>query len=195
MLAEVTVAAGIAAFAMHWLIPAVRKRVEFEIELGAAVTCLWVSAYTLWVWGQAPPLVTTPGWVKASGLTLCLVSIVVSVVAAVSLRARGEPERGWEDTTVLWTGGLHGLVRHPMQLGVVLAAVGIALMRPTAPVLALCAPSALLAVRAAFAEDTYDVRKFGDSYREYMQAVPRLNPAVGLLRKIARARPTTGGGR
>ena len=191
MVLEVVVAVAVAAFAAHVLVPAVRNRVEFEIEMGTALVCLWSSAYLLWIGaGAASRDAALPGWVRAGGLVLWILSVLLFALAVFFLRTRGEPERGWEETTVLSTGGLHALVRHPIELAAVLAAVGIALMGPSPVVVTLCLASAVLAARAAFAEDGYNVAKFGDAYREYMRTVPRLNLVLGIWRRVSsRARP------
>jgi protein-S-isoprenylcysteine O-methyltransferase Ste14 len=131
-------------------------------------------------------LFSPPGWVVLGGFVLWLLSIALFIASVVLLWKRGKPKKGWEETTELSTGGLHGLVRHPMQLGVVLAALGIVLMKPAAPVVILCVPPAVLGVRAACAEDAYNTSKFGGRYLEYMKTVPRLNLALGIWRRISR---------
>ncbi len=196
MFLKLIVAIGLVVFLLHWLVTAVRKRIEFEIEFGLAVAALWATIYLLCFFGgDLDPMLHLPGWVEIGGVVLWLISIVLFIVAVLSLRTKGKPEKGWEETTQLSTGGLHGLVRHPMQLAAFLGAVGIALIEPAAPVLILCLSSAVLAVRAAFAEDTYNVSKFGDGYSEYMKLVPRLNLAVGIWRRATNPSRATDGSR
>jgi protein-S-isoprenylcysteine O-methyltransferase Ste14 len=196
VLLEFTVAAGIIAFIVHWLIPAIRKRIEYEIEFGCATACLWASIYLLCFHGQSLVLLLSPPrWVKTGGVILWLLSIMLFMASIFFLRTRGSPKRGWEETTELSTYGVHGLVRHPMQLAAVLGAAGITLMKPAAPVVILCVSSAVLAVRAAFAEDTYNISKFGEQYREYMGTVPRLNLGLGVFRRIVHTRQGRRGSR
>jgi protein-S-isoprenylcysteine O-methyltransferase Ste14 len=176
---------GIIAFVLHWLIEAIRKRIEFEIEFACAVACLWASIYLLCFYGQRLALLfSLPGWMRTSGVILWLLSVVIFVMSILFLRTKGKPKKGWEETSRLSTEGLHGLVRHPMQLAAVLGAVGIALMKPATPVVILCMLCAIFAIRAAYAEDAYDTVKFGERYRAYMKSVPRLNLALGIWRKI-----------
>jgi protein-S-isoprenylcysteine O-methyltransferase Ste14 len=185
MLLQFIVAAGIIAFIAHWLIPAIRKRNEYEIEFGCATACLWASIYLLCFNGQSLVLLLSlPRWVRIGGVILWLLSMLLFIASIFFLRTRGKPKRGWEETTELSAYGVHGLVRHPMQLAAVLGAAGITLMKLATPVVILCVSSAVLAVRAAFAEDKYNISKFGEQYREYMGTVPRLNLCLGILRRI-----------
>jgi protein-S-isoprenylcysteine O-methyltransferase Ste14 len=96
------------------------------------------------------------------------------------LRGGGKPTSGWENTTELTRNGIHGLVRHPMQLSGIMAACGMALVNPTLPVLALSAVSGTCFALGTRAEDQFNIAKFGEPYRVYMEQVPALNLLTGV---------------
>jgi protein-S-isoprenylcysteine O-methyltransferase Ste14 len=100
------------------------------------------------------------------------------------LRWGGKPTSGWEKTTELTTSGIHGLVRHPLQLSGILGACGTAVWRPALVVLVLSAVSVTCFALAARAEDRFNVAKFGEPYRIYMQQVPALNLLAGIWAKL-----------
>jgi len=182
------IGAGV-GFLAHWLLPAIRKRIEFEIEAACAVACLWAAFYVYGVGGGGiAPLVHLPAGFSVAAVLLWFVSVGLFVVSLLSLRAFGKPTRGWEDTTRLSTVGIHRFVRHPMYLAIVLAAAAVILMRPAAAILSLGGGALVLGFLAARAEDKYDIAKFGDGYRAYMERVPRLNIVLGVWRGLAGVR-------
>src|SRR5512143_640851 len=104
-------------------------------------------------------------------------SVIPAVWGTLALRARGAPSSGRQDpqllaferTTRLVTTGPFRYARHPMYGSLVLLAWGILFKRPTAwaGALALCATAFMVAT--ARAEESENVRYFGDEYRAYMQ--------------------------
>jgi protein-S-isoprenylcysteine O-methyltransferase Ste14 len=105
-------------------------------------------------------------------------------VTILSLRRGGKPTSGWERTTELTTSGIHGLVRHPMQLSGILGACGTAVWQPALVVLVLSAVSVTCFALAARTEDQFNVVKFGEPYRVYMEQVPALNLLSGIWAKL-----------
>jgi protein-S-isoprenylcysteine O-methyltransferase Ste14 len=129
---------------------------------------------------ELPALVDLPAALSLTGWALLCLSIGLMVLAVLSLRRGGNPTSGWEHTAALTTSGVHGLVRHPMQLSGMLGACAALLVKPTPVVLALSAVSVTCFALAARAEDRFNVAKFGEPYRVYMQQVPALNLIAGI---------------
>ena len=177
--------AAMMGYVAWWLIESIRKRIVFEVEMALGVSSLWAAIFVPMLF-DLPDLLPWPTALSLAGYALLWLGIGLFVVTILSLRRGGKPTSGWEDTTELTTSGIHGLVRHPMQLSGILGACGTAVWQPALIVLVLSTVSATCFALAARAEDQFNVVKFGEPYRIYIEQVPGLN----LLASIwARLRP------
>jgi len=93
-------------------------------------------------------------------------------------RNTGDAE-GMRDEKLV-TGGLYGLVRHPMYLAGIL--IFLCEPRLTTNNLALRVLAVLYFIYGAVVEERRLVSKFGDEYREYQRRVPMFDIAAGLFR-------------
>jgi protein-S-isoprenylcysteine O-methyltransferase Ste14 len=175
--------AAMMAYVAWWLIGSIRKRIAFEVEMALGVGSLW-SAIFVPTFFELPDLVPWPSALSLAGYVLLWLSIGLFVVTILSLRRGGKPTSGWERTTVVTRSGIHGLVRHPMQLSGILGACGTAVWQPALVVLVLSAVSVTCFALAAWTEDRFNAAKFGEPYRIYMQQVPALNLPVGIWAKL-----------
>ena len=181
------------AYVAWWLVCAVRDRVAFEVEMGLGVGSLWAAGFAPVFFEASPTLVPRSPVASLVGWALLCFSIGVFVIAMLSLRRGGKPTAGWENTTELTRSGIHGLVRHPMQLSGIAGACGMILVNPILPVLVLSAVSMACFALGVRAEDRFNLVKFGESYRVYMEQVPAVNLLVGLrLRLRSRQRSQKG---
>jgi protein-S-isoprenylcysteine O-methyltransferase Ste14 len=167
-----------------WLICAIRARVAFEVEMGLGVGSLWAAGFTPVFFEELPTLVSRSPLSSLAGWALICSSISTFVIAMLSLRRGGKPTTGWENTTELTKSGIHGLVRHPMQLSGIVGACGMILVNPTLPVLVLSVVSMACFKLGVWAEDRFNVAKFGEPYRTYMEQVPALNLLAGLWARL-----------
>jgi protein-S-isoprenylcysteine O-methyltransferase Ste14 len=179
----IIVFAAMMAYVAWWLIGSIRKRIAFEVEMALGVGSLWASIFVPILF-DLPDLVPWPSALSLAGYALLWLSIGLFVVAILSLRRGGEPTSGWEDTTVVTKSSIHSLVRHPLQLSGIVGACGAAAAQPTLIVLVLSALSVTCFALAARAEDQFNLAKFGEPYRTYMQQVPGLNLLAGLWAKL-----------
>jgi protein-S-isoprenylcysteine O-methyltransferase Ste14 len=189
------VLAAMMAYMAWWLIDSIRKRIVFEVEMALGVGSLWAAIFVPKFF-DLPDLVPWPVALSLAGYVLLWLGIGLFVVTILSLRRGGKPTSGWEKTTVVTTSGIHGLVRHPMQLSGILGACGTAVWQPTLVVLVLSTVSVTCFALAAWTEDRFNVAKFGEPYRIYMKQVPALNLLVGIwVRLRSRKEPSenTGG--
>jgi len=174
--------AAMVAYLAWWLIYAIRKRIVFEAEMALGVGSLWAAFATMNL--ELPELVPWPVALSLAGWAVFYLSIGLFVLALLSLRRGGKPASGWEHTTELTRRGIHGLVRHPMQLSGIVGACAAILVKPTLAVLPLSAVSMTCFALAARAEDRFNVAKFGEPYRIYMQQVPALNLLAGIWARL-----------
>jgi protein-S-isoprenylcysteine O-methyltransferase Ste14 len=170
-------------YVVWWLIGSLRRRIAFEVGMALGVGG-FSAANFIGIVFEPPRLVPWPAALSQAGYAILILSLVLAAVAAHSLRRGGKPTDGWEHTTELTRSGIHTLVRHPMQLSGILAACGTAVARPAAAVLLLSVLSVICFALAARAEDQFNVNKFGDAYRLYMQQVPALNLLAGIWARL-----------
>lgn len=122
-----------------------------------------------------------------AGWVLLEVSFVLCFLSAYQLKKRGE-EESHMSTTVLVDSGLYGIIRHPMYLSWILFILGLILITQhwLSPILGIpIMVSIYLDMRK---EEQENSEKFGDDYRRYMQAVPRMNFVVGVIRLVRHRR-------
>ena len=108
-------------------------------------------------------------WLEIIGFIL-FVPAAILIASAVIAAARG---------TLVKT-GISGIVRHPMYLGTAIAAFALMLVFQSILSILLGIIAVFLLWMASKLEDTYNIERFGDSYRKYMTRVPRWNIFKGL---------------
>jgi protein-S-isoprenylcysteine O-methyltransferase Ste14 len=167
-----------------WLICAIRARIAFEVEMSLGVGSLWAAGFAPVFFKELSTLVTCSPVTSSVGWALICSSIGMFVIAMFSLRRGGKPAAGWENTTELTKSGIHGLVRHPMQLSGIVGACGIILVNPTLSALILGAVSMACFALGVRAEDRFNTAKFGEPYRTYMKQVPTLNLLAGMWARL-----------
>lgn len=76
---------------------------------------------------------------------------------------------------MLIEGTIFGIIRHPLYLGFALWGIGQILAIQSTISLILGIIAIFCARMASKKEDEFNIMKFGDDYREYMQKVPMWN--------------------
>jgi len=125
-------------------------------------------------------LLETAGW------GVLWLSAVFGWLPIFTLRRHGGVPGGkaYVHTTRLVKRGVYGIVRHPQYLAGVLLAVALPLIARHWLVALPGAAAIFIYYHDTFAEESACVRKFGDDYRRYMERVPRLNFAAGIVRRL-----------
>ena len=77
-------------------------------------------------------------------------------------------------TTVVQT-GIYGIVRHPMWLGMAIWAVALILVFQSVFSIVLSTVAVVCFRMGATKEDEFNIKEFGDDYKEYMHKVPIWN--------------------
>jgi protein-S-isoprenylcysteine O-methyltransferase Ste14 len=127
--------------------------------------------------------------VRWIGWILWWASAVFGWLPILTLRQRGGVPKGksFVHTTTLVETGIYAIVRHP-QMGAawLLICTGLMLITQHWASLALGVPAMALVYLDLLKEDQRCIEKFGDTYRRYMERVPRVNFVSGIIRLIAR---------
>jgi protein-S-isoprenylcysteine O-methyltransferase Ste14 len=108
------------------------------------------------------------------GAILIAAGIGIATVAVRSFRRAGTNVEPWKPALTLVTRGIFAWVRNPMYLALIVLVAGIAIASGSDWVLVLVVPAALiLHFGAVKREERYLEAKFEESYRSYMEKVPR----------------------
>jgi protein-S-isoprenylcysteine O-methyltransferase Ste14 len=179
MLVAYIICAGIwLAILFWWVIPVIRKRMFYEIYMACGLGIyfsLIVLGDMLWKSGNILPL-------RYVGYISFIPGAIFVVFAFISLKHRGKPTSGWEPTTKLVEAGIFRIVRHPLYLGSAFFTVGMILVIQSVPSTLLGCIAIFCFWMASKGEDKFNVQKFGDAYREYMERIPLWNFLAGLYR-------------
>jgi len=163
-----------------WLIPVIRKRMLHEIYVACGLGIYFSLIILGWIWKSMDvfPLLDV-------GYGLIILAIPFVILSFITLKHKGKPKSGWEHTTTMIDGGVFRIVRHPLYLGTAICTIGIMLVIQSIPstILGIIAFGCFWI--ASKEEDEFNLKKFGDSYKEYMKKVPMWNFLKGLegLRK------------
>jgi protein-S-isoprenylcysteine O-methyltransferase Ste14 len=123
------------------------------------------------------------GWVIwAIGMVLVMAPIVMFP------RRGGVPKgKSFVHTTQLVDTGIYAVIRHPQYLGGILAIFfATPLLYPHWLFLILGIPGVVILYWSTIEEEKQLIEQFGDSYRSYMQKVPRVNLILGIIRLLSR---------
>ena len=154
-----------------WLIPVIRRRIVYEIYVACGLGIYFSLIVLGWIWKTMDirPLLHI-------GYSLIAIGIIFVVFSVRSLKHKGKPSSGWEPTTVLIESGVFGIVRHPLYLGSAIFTLGFILVIQSILATILGIIAIFCFWMASKKEDTFNIEKFGDGYKEYMKRVPMWNP-------------------
>ena len=108
-------------------------------------------------------------------LALCT---LVAATGFVVYYSKGKPEDHKEKTTQLITTGIYRYIRHPLYLSLILGGFGIMLKDPGWLQLVLSLVNFSAVFLTARVEEKEMIRKFGDSYRDYMKDTRMFFPFI-----------------
>ena len=115
---------------------------------------------------------------------IVLAFFVVGGMARIAFTRQGKSlEKGkWLKTTVVVDKGIYALVRHPMYLSFMMYPVALMFISQHWLSLILGLPFIIYLYFGMRSEEKNNIDKFGDSYRKYMEKVPRMNILLGIFR-------------
>lgn len=166
------------AIVLGWIIPVVRSRQFYEIYMACGLGIYFSLIVLGWIWKTIDirPLLYI-------GYAVIVLGIAFVIPSFISLKHKGKPESGWESTTMIIDSGVYRIVRHPLYLGSAIATLGIMLVIQSVPSTILGFIAIFCFWMASKGEDTFNINKFGDGYKEYMKKVPMWNAFRGIFRR------------
>lgn len=119
-----------------------------------------------------------PGWL------LIVLGIYVNMRAHDDMREHGTFAGGnsFYHTQTVVDRGIYGIVRHPIYFAFILIDLGIVGLSQHWISMLLAVPILAYLYLSMLDEEKMNLKKFGESYTEYMQRVPRINALLGLMR-------------
>jgi protein-S-isoprenylcysteine O-methyltransferase Ste14 len=120
-------------------------------------------------------LAYVPRWARVF-LALLLIALALWHIfrANIIFRRAGTPFQPWRPTRIIAAQDIYGRTRNPMYQGFLILVLGFAvLLRSDGTVLMLLPAAILVHYGVVLREESYLVRRFGESYRKYMAEVPR----------------------
>lgn len=115
------------------------------------------------------------------GLFLLFLSIIFIIAAYLSRRKMSNLTSFWGSTQIFIAQGIYGIVRHPIQLAGILAALGIPLMMANIVILILGLIACASFIISAREEDEHSKEAIGYDYEIYMSDVSAFNFVKGIV--------------
>ncbi|KYK22019.1 hypothetical protein AYK25_07595 [Thermoplasmatales archaeon SM1-50] len=167
-------------FILHWITGSIPKHRIFEIFAGCSISiCLTLLIFGLFGWYHN----AISQVLQVIGIVLICITIAFALITFVTLKIKGKSKKGIENTTVLIEATIFSVARHPLYLGFALWGIGQILAIQSIISVILGVIAVFCSWMAAKKEDEFNLKKFGDSYREYMQKVPMWNLIKGLRKR------------
>jgi protein-S-isoprenylcysteine O-methyltransferase Ste14 len=136
---------------------------------GVSFALFFYLASTLDVIYVSPPIKYL-AWIL---LVFGVVLIVLSIATFVSNREVGLIE---------W--GIYGIVRHPMYLGAMALFLSWIFFHPHWIIVLISSVNIAIVYWFILQGERQNITKFGDTYRHYMETVPKINLLEGLIRRL-----------
>jgi protein-S-isoprenylcysteine O-methyltransferase Ste14 len=142
--------------------------------LGLVVNGLSIALYFYLAATLDAPNVPFPiGYLAWLLFVFGLVLIVLST--ATLMTNRGEGLIDW---------GIFGVVRHPMYLGAILLFLSWIFFLPHWIIVVISSVNIAIVYWFILRGERQNITKFGETYRRYMETVPRINLLAGLIRRL-----------
>ena len=166
----------------RWIIQAVRERVTSEIHIHTGLG-IFFTLLTLEIALGLPKIGVRFNilWLQVIGFVLYIPSSILILGSVVELKRKGKSETydPFSTTTFVDT-GTYGIIRQPITLGMTIWSIALILVFQSMLSIILSILSIFCFWMSARKEAEYNIRKFGDKYKEYIRKVPVWNIFKGI---------------
>jgi len=160
-----------------------KKRKKFEIfaEIGIG---LFISVIVLGLTSFDNFMLKRAGIIPLQYILIIffIAGVFFVISSFVALKRIGKPKSGLEDTTIMIHRGIFKILRHPLYLGLSLSTIGFLFAYQAIALIIIGIIAVILFYIASRVEDSYNIKKFGSEYIEYMKRVPMWNFFLGMFR-------------
>jgi len=109
---------------------------------------------------------------------ILIISIIFVVTGFYLVRKKGKPKGELDNTTELITGGIYKYIRHPLYSSLLFLGFGAFLKHITVTTGILMLFVIIFVILTAKMEEKKDIKKFGESYKNYISETKLLIPFV-----------------
>ena len=122
------------------------------------------------------------------GWMIWTISVIFGFLPIFVFKRKGDVAKGksYVHTKTLVITGIYSIVRHPQYTAGILFSLALILMAQSWLVLSLGVVLIPLLYIDIVMADKYELEKFGDEYKRYMERVPRSNFLLGAIRLLIR---------
>jgi protein-S-isoprenylcysteine O-methyltransferase Ste14 len=80
--------------------------------------------------------------------------------------------------------GIYGIIRHPMYLGAMVLFLSWIFFHPHWIIVLISSVNIAIVYWFILQGERQNITKFGDTYKHYMETVPKINLLAGLIRRL-----------
>jgi len=169
----------------RWIIHSTREHITGEIYSHTGLGIFFTLLVLELILGEAGMWTRANiSWLQIIGYILYIPSAFLVFGSMVRLKHKGKSKAGDalapHGTTVVVDTGIYGIIRHPMWLGMAIWSIALVLVFQSILSIVLSTVAIVCFRMGALKEDEFNVKEFGDAYREYMKRVPTWNFLKGL---------------
>lgn len=128
-------------------------------------------------------------WIGA-GVWAFAMALIVLAISTLRRRGNVAPDASFVATHTLVTGGIFGIVRHPLYLGWSVMYLVPICFNPRWELVILAVVGMAAVQFFAREEERILVRQYGDAYLSYARSVPGMNILAGIARALRRRAPS-----
>jgi len=165
-----------------WIIQAIREHIASEIYMHIGLGIIFsLLALELTIGKHGAWTHFEIFWLEVIGWILYIPSAILVFGSIIELKHKGKPKSAdFTATTTFIDSGIYSFFRQPMTLGAAIGSVALVLDFQSILAVILGLVSLFCFWMSAIKESEYNIRKFGDAYKEYMKKVPMWNILKGL---------------
>jgi protein-S-isoprenylcysteine O-methyltransferase Ste14 len=172
----------------RWIIHSAKEHITGEIYTHTGLSIFFTLLTLELVLGEAGMWMRTHiSWLQIIGYILYIPSAFLVFGSIIQLKHKGRSKAGTalapHGTTVVVDTGIYGVIRHPMWLGMVIWSIALVLVFQSILSIVLGAVAVVCFRMGAIKEDEFNIKEFGDAYREYMKKVPMWHVFRGLRKR------------
>jgi len=169
----------------RWIIHSTREHITGEIYSHTGLGIFFTLLVLELILGEAGMWTRANiSWLQIIGYILYIPSAFLVFGSMIQLKHKGKSKAGDalapHGTTVVVDTGIYGIIRHPMWLGMAIWSIALVLVFQSILSIVLSTVAIVCFRMGALKEDEFNVKEFGDAYREYMKRVPTWNFLKGL---------------
>jgi protein-S-isoprenylcysteine O-methyltransferase Ste14 len=124
------------------------------------------------------------GWLRILGFALYAPAAILVIGSIIQLHHKGQAGQGSAlleyGTTTVVDSGVYRLVQHPMWLGMIIWSIALIAVSQSVTGIVMGVTAAHLFRMAAIKEREFNIKRFGEPYRKYINRVPMWNIFAGL---------------